>query len=155
MNKLRTLADRQDNYQRTLDTGTVNNDPSMTQQHHTDDCDINVMMARFGVTDGAIPPAAPDPRYFGDFSSLPDFRQAMDAIHDAKERFADLPVKLRNRFANDPTQLWAFVNDPENIEESIRLGLLERAPTPPKEPEAPPAAAAAPPAVIPPPAPQK
>lgn len=100
--------------------------PTLTQEHYADDVNLNTIVKRFGIGDGAIPPAAMDPRYFGDFSDVPDFRQALDAVREATTRFNALPVELRNRFGNDPATLWQFVNDPNNLEESIKLGLLKR-----------------------------
>lgn len=116
-----------------LRTKTINNDPSLTQQHFTLDADINEIMRRFGVTDGAIPPVALDPSFFGDFSNVPDFREALDTTRDALERFNALPAPIRNRFSNDPVALWAWVNDPANHDEAVKLGLLKR-----REPPAPP-----------------
>lgn len=107
--------------------------PTVTVQSFAQDADINTLMKRFGVTDGAIPPAVPDPRYYGDFSDVPDFRAALDATREAQQRFNLLPAEIRNRFAEDPVRLWEFVNDPANTEESVKLGLLKR-PEPPAIP---------------------
>lgn len=116
----------------------VNNEPSLTQQHHAESADLNVIVARFGLKDVAIPPAAADPNYYGDFTDVPDFRQALDNTRDAVERFNRLPAPIRNRFENDPVKLYAFVTDETNVEEAIKLGLLTRDPVPtPPAPTAP------------------
>lgn len=112
----------------------INEEPSLTQQHFAEDADLNVIMRRYGVTDGAIPPAVTDPSYFGDFSDVPDFRTAMDRLHNAKEHFSALPANIRNRFGNDMAQLHDFVHNPENFDEAIKLGLLKRE-DPPVEPK--------------------
>lgn len=112
-------------------TDIFNEEESKTQQHHKDEVDLNVIVARYGITDGAIPPQASDPSYFGDFTNAPTFRQALDRTHEAKERFAALPAKLRERFNHDPATLLEFVMDPENTDEAIRLGLIVK-----KTPEA-------------------
>lgn len=104
----------------------VNDDPSLTQQHFAKEADINEIMRRFGVTDGSIPPAAIDPKFFGDFTDVPDFRQALDNTREAAERFNALPAELRARFHNDPVELWQFVTDPRNADQSVELGLLKR-----------------------------
>lgn len=124
---------------------SYNDEPSMTQQHHATDADINVLVKRFGITDGAVPPAALDPHYFADFSDAPDFRTALDRVRLAKERFAELPADLRNRFNNDPTELFAWVTDEKNAERAVELGLLAKsavpeAPAQPTTTEATPAA---------------
>lgn len=99
---------------------------SLTQQHFTKDADINEIVRRFGVTDGAIPPQVMDPSYYGDFSDVPDFRAAMDRTREAQEHFNALPADLRERFANDPVRLWDFVQREENAEEAVKLGLLHK-----------------------------
>lgn len=112
---------------------------SLTQQQFVQDCDINVLAVRFGLTGKPLPVAPVDPSAYGDFSDVPDLRTALDIIHDAKTKFMELPPKLRERFQNQPANLWDFVNDPENAEESVRLGLLVRAPNPNDKGPAPPA----------------
>lgn len=107
-------------------------DPSLTQQQFTEDVDINVIMKKYGVTDGSIPPVALDPSYFGDFTDAIDFRTALDRVKDATDRFNALPADLRNRFGNDPAYLWQWVNNPANKDEAIKLKLLAEI-APPKE----------------------
>lgn len=112
-------------------------DQSLTHQSFAEDADINTLVRRFGISDGAIPPAVADPRFYGDFSDVGDFRSALDLTRDAVERFQSLPAKLRDRFAHDPVRLWEFVNDPDNVEEAITLGLLHREAAPKEPPVAP------------------
>lgn len=43
---------------------------------------------------------------------------------------------MRKRFANDPAEFLAFINDPENSQEAIKLGLaIEAVPEPTPEPQ--------------------
>lgn len=123
---------------------------SKTVQSYAEDADINVLVRRFGVTDGAIPPAVADPRYYGDFSDAVDFRTSLDRVRDAQEHFERLPASLRERFLNDPLRLFEFVADERNADEAVELGLLRRsapvvappapAPSEPPAPSAPPVA---------------
>lgn len=105
------------------------------------DTDINEMMRRMGINDYSVLPAIDiggiDPSYYGDFTDIPDLRAALDRVNEAKDRFQALPAKLRSRFDNNPWKLHTFVNDPENYEEAITLGLLNREPakTEPPTPE--------------------
>lgn len=108
--------------------------PTLTQAHFAKDADINEIVKRFGVKDGSIPPLALDPRFFGNFEGVPDFRQALDNIREANDRFALLPAATRARFNNDPLELWAFVNNPLNEDEAVRLELLKREAAPPVPP---------------------
>ena len=113
--------------------GTTCNDPSLTQQHFTEDADVNTIARRFGLDKGPLPNVPIDPRYYGDLSDVPDLRTALDLVRDAENRFNELTPRLRARFDNLPAKLWDFVNDPENWDEAVRLGLLQRPPEPPAE----------------------
>lgn len=113
---------------------TACEDEHLTQQQFAEDCDLNVLAHRFGLTGKPLPVEAIDPSYYGDMTNVPDLRTALDLVNDAKNKFMELPSKLRNRFDNSPGKLWAFVNDPDNAEECVRLGLLKRIePTPTEE----------------------
>lgn len=112
-------------------------DESRTQQQFTEDCDINVIVRRFGLDKAPMLPAVVDPAYYGDVSNIPDLRSVLDMALDARAKFMALPAKLRSRFDNQPGKMWDFLQDPENAEEAVRLGLLVRPESPPQaKPEA-------------------
>jgi hypothetical protein len=50
--------------------------------------------------------------------------------------FMSLPAKIRSRFQNDPGAFLDFVQNPENRDEMIELGLAKAQPRAPVEPEA-------------------
>lgn len=126
-----------------LDTS---NDPSVTVESYQEEVDLNRMVKRFGIGDGAIPPAAVDPRHYGDFSEVPDFRQAWDQVKLAENRFLELPADIRSKFDNDPVRLITYLEDPKNWEEAVELKILSKQVREPAEP---------PPAPKPTPEPQK
>ena len=97
--------------------------PTMTQQHHKDDCDINTIMAKYRKT-GELP-ALMQNFGFADVSDSLTFQEAMDFTIMAREAFGELPSKLRERFRNDPGELLSFIDDPENYDEAVRLGILQ------------------------------
>lgn len=99
-------------------------DESLTQQHFTKDADINVIAERFGLT--GIPAFPLDPATFRDTTTDPDLRQILDQNIEARNYFNALPHKLRHRFHYSMGELWDFINDPENADEAVRLGLLIR-----------------------------
>lgn len=101
-------------------------DDSLTVEGPARDADINVLVKRYGIDKSGMPVAPIDPSAYGDLSEAPDLKTAMDRIRDANERFAALPASMRRRFNNDAAQLWDFVNDPQNGDESVSLGLLQR-----------------------------
>lgn len=111
---------------------------SLTQQHYTSDADINVLMERMGVTKEDRIPVVPISNTILDFSDPIDFREANDRIVRAKDYFMDLPAKTRARFNNDPSQMLDFVMNPANLEESRKMGFLQKpAPEPPPAPTPP------------------
>lgn len=100
-----------------------------TVQSEKDNCDINVIVRRFGVT-GVLPQRPLDPM-FADFSEVGDFRSAMDAVRAAQESFDGLPAEVRRRFHNSPNELIEFVSVADNYDEALKLGLVNKRPDPP------------------------
>jgi phage internal scaffolding protein len=101
-------------------------DPSLAQQHMKDECDINVIIERFGVT-GQIPTAPVSPSY-GDFSGVTDYHSALNQINATMEDFMALPAQLRVRFDHDPVKLLEFLENDQNRSEAIQLGLIDGQP---------------------------
>ncbi|WNK13352.1 MAG: internal scaffolding protein [Microvirus sp.] len=101
-----------------------NDEKSLTQQHFTEDADINTIIARalktgtFGDVTNARQPI------FGDFTAN-DYQEMRNHVADVTQQFEGLPAKIRARFANDPLQLLRFVNDPRNLAESTKLGFIK------------------------------
>lgn len=119
------------NYDRdaaTLLHGLVNLEPTRTQQQFKDECDINVIVERFGIT-GQLPEHVRVP-VDGDFTGVTDFQSALNLVMEAERAFMEFPANVRERFQNDPGQLVAFVSDPGNLEEARKLGIARPAPTP-------------------------
>jgi len=98
-------------------------DASRTQQHFKDECDINNILRQFNIT-GMLPEQAVSPRY-GDFSGIMDYHSALNQVIAAEDEFMSLPATLRARFENDPAQLIEFLDNPENKNEAIKLGLVK------------------------------
>lgn len=108
------------------DTGEIETMPSMTQQHHKDDTDINVIVRRFGIT-GQLPQNFKAPLE-GDFTNITDYTSAVRLVQEAGDAFAKLPAVQRDRFGNDPAQMLAFLYDGKNREEAIKLGMIPKPP---------------------------
>lgn len=113
-----------------------------TKQAFKDEADINNIVARYRAT-GMLPHVAARRGVFADVSKLGDFRTQLDTLTVFKQAFETLPAVLRSRFGNDPATLVEFLQDPANLEESVKLGLREALPPvpapPAPEPPAPPA----------------
>ena len=108
------------------ETGLKCEDPSLAQQHMKDECDINVIVERFGVT-GQLPQAPLEPTY-GDFSGVSDYHSALNAIRASEEAFMALPAKIRAKFDHDPNALLEFLQNETNRDEAIELGLIDGEP---------------------------
>jgi phage internal scaffolding protein len=106
------------------ESGLACEEPSLTQQHFKDETDINNILRQFNVT-GLLPENALSPRY-GDFTGINDYQSALNAVIAAEDGFMALPADLRARFSNNPEELINFLDNPENKDEAIRLGLLDQ-----------------------------
>lgn len=107
------------------ETGLKCEDPSLAQQHLAEECDINYIVERFGVT-GQLPEAGAYTPTYGDFTGIGDYRQALDAVSAADAAFMALPANIRERFDNDPALFVDFCSstDPADRSEAIELGLI-------------------------------
>lgn len=118
-----------------LETGiSVPPEEDMTVQSFKDDADINVLVRRFGVT-GNLPAARAEP-FYGDFSSVGTYQEALDRVREAEAAFLTLPGEVRERFRNNPGALISFVGNDANLEEARRMGLVKKPdiPVPPVPP---------------------
>ena len=113
------------NYDRDMvseETGLACLDVSRAQQNFAEECDINTIVKRFGLT-GELPSNVKVPQY-GDFDQVVDYHSAMNLVAQANEAFDQMPASVRSRFANDPGAFVDFCSDPANAAEMGRLGLL-------------------------------
>ena len=104
--------------------------PSRTKSEFAKECDINVIV-RKSLKTGTLPSGSRQPMY-GDFSNSYSFQKQQTAIAQANSEFMELPSEIRAKFGNDVANLLDYLQDPENNEEAIELGLL-----PKPEPEQP------------------
>lgn len=96
----------------------------MTQQQFKDETDINTIVRRFGLT-GDLPQNLNMP-VSGDFTGISDYQTAVNLVLKADEEFMTLPGEMRARFNNDPAQLLAFLDDPNNKDEAEKLGIVNK-----------------------------
>lgn len=100
---------------------TVPEGASMTQKHQAKDTDINVIVARFGVTKTL--PLRLNALNIGAFEDVFDFQSAQNALVSAKRAFMSIDADLRARFHNDPQKFMDFCLDKDNEVELRKLGL--------------------------------
>ncbi|AXH75864.1 MAG: internal scaffolding protein [Microviridae sp.] len=96
--------------------------PSLTRQEFAEECDINVIMARYERT-GQLPANVSEPMYVDMTSMPPDFRTAMDMMLDADKAFMTLPARVRREFDNDAKEFVDFASNPDNLEQMREWGL--------------------------------
>lgn len=113
------------NYDRdeaSLESGVLNDSPSLTKQSFAEECDINTIVERFGLT-GELPTDIRAPQY-ADFDEIFDYHSAMNAVAQAREAFDAMPADVRARFSNDPGAFVDFCADENNRDEAVKLGLV-------------------------------
>lgn len=112
-----------DRFSRTAGKAIINNEPSLTQQQFAEECDINVITARY-LKQGLPPPVLSNP-IWDDFTAV-DFQDMQNKVLEAKSAFAALPAKVRRRFQESEYLLLKFLEDPDNYDEAVKLGLIEK-----------------------------
>jgi phage internal scaffolding protein len=110
------------------DTLTVSfkDSPSKAQQEFKDEVNINNIVDR-ALTTGVMPSGNRQP-LFDDFSEVHDYETVVDIVNNAETSFEALPSSTREKFGNDVTALLDFIDNPENKEEAVKLGLISDKP---------------------------
>ncbi len=94
---------------------------SLTQQQFADSCNINNIVSDFNRT-GRVPIHKGEAKY-GDFSEVGTFQESLERVEAIKKDFRSLPAKIRDVFKNNPDNMVQFMDNPENNEKAIELGL--------------------------------
>ncbi len=92
----------------------------LTEQHHTDTCDINKILAQFMET-GIMPNTNANPQY-GDVSDV-DFTQMQNQLATAKTLFEELPEQVKAHFNNEMHSFLNFAENPDNLPQMEEWGL--------------------------------
>lgn len=92
-----------------------------TKQSFKAECDINTIMARYMKT-GLLEHVRADVAQYLDVTGA-DYQDAQNLVAGAKSMFHSLPSHIRSKFENDPAQLLAFMENPANAAEAVKLGL--------------------------------
>ena len=100
--------------------------PTMTKQSFAKECDINEIMKKYLKT-GVVEHVNKHGGTYGDCPAS-TFQEALALVEQADAHFSELPAEARRRFKNDPASFLGFMENPENREEAILLGLVEAPP---------------------------
>lgn len=106
-----------------LESALICNDPTRTRQEFKEECDINTIVERFGIT-GTMPESLVTPMS-GDFTEVVDYRTSLHLLMEAEQAFLQVPAAIRERFGNDPHRFVEFVSDEKNRPALTEMGLLE------------------------------
>lgn len=109
-------------------------DDGRTRQEFADECDINILLARYEKTGVINHYSSGKPEYI-DLSIYPgDLAGAMLVMDAANEAFMRLPATIRREFDNDAVQFADFAADAANLDKMREWGLAppKAAPEPPK-----------------------
>ena len=104
---------------------TKNTLPSRTKQSFKDETDINFIMRKFEKT-GMLEHRNEHQGNYGDYTNFEDYQTSMNSILAAQEAFASVPSRIRKEFDNDPATFLRFVQNPENVDKMIEMGLATR-----------------------------
>lgn len=120
-------------------------EPSLTVQSFKDECDINQIIARV-LKGNDLQHVNSRAAKYGDFSNVPDYQSALDLVNRANGFFMEMSPQIRERFANDPAKMIDFLQDENNYDEAVKLGLLvpKKVDPDPDQPPAPEGAATPP-----------
>lgn len=121
--------------------GFTSVEPSLTRQEFKDESDINYIVRMYdstGVFPGVNQVDKSRQPMFGDFANLPeDAQSAYNMILDGVANFNALPIEIRKRFNYSPAAFFDFVQNPNNVDELVAMGLATKTVIdPPAEPPA-------------------
>ncbi|WNK15128.1 MAG: internal scaffolding protein [Microvirus sp.] len=107
-------------------------DPSLTIQSFAEGTKIENIMAAYENTGlWSDKPLNPLVSISDDVCIYDDFRSVQEALLGARASFDALDYDVRKRVGFNPQNLLAFIDDPANREECIKLGIFHVPVTPP------------------------
>lgn len=107
-------------------------DLGFTVQADRDDADINKIISRY-LKSGVLPPISLGEPFYGDVTGFSGLADSLIKIQEADRLFMSYPADVRERFDNDKVKFIDFLENPDNRDEAIKLGLILK----PVAPEAP------------------
>lgn len=92
-----------------------------TEQKFKDECDINWLVNKYDPRTLAEMRSKTEGQY--GFVDSQSFQDAMYIVAKADQMFDQVPSQIRKRFENNPAQFLEFVQNPDNAEELVKMGL--------------------------------
>jgi len=109
-------------------------EPTVTKQEMREETNINLIMAKFQRT-GMVSHLNEHQAQYS-FATGDDFLASMLIINKAQDMFDELPSSVRKRFANSPHDFLEFVQNPDNADDLVNMGLSTAPPLPSPSPAA-------------------
>jgi phage internal scaffolding protein len=95
-----------------------------TEQQWKDECNVNNIIQKYDKNQ-LITHVNEMEAHHGDMTGA-DYKMMMDKIINIRNKFDQLPSSIRKRFQNSPEAYLAFMEDPKNRPEAIKLGLVKQ-----------------------------
>jgi len=95
----------------------------LTEQNHKDETDINKIVRKYNKT-GLIDHLNQFEKQYADMTGY-DYQDAMNTVAAANTMFEGLPSQIRNKFDNDPAKFINFVDDENNYDAMVEMGLAK------------------------------
>lgn len=111
-------------------------DVRLTKQADRDEADVHKIIAKYEKT-GMISALNKAEPFYGDVSGYSGLQDAFIKVQEATDLFMDMSAEIRERFDNDPIKMVEFLENPDNLEEAISLGMVVKRPEPIVAPPAP------------------
>lgn len=111
--------------------------PSRTKQSFREQVNINSILARHRKS-GMVDHVNGKQPFYGDVSNIGTYQEALDVVNRAAQLFNGMSAAVRRRFDNDPLRMIEFLQDPANLDEATKLGMVAKAPGKPVEGGTPP-----------------
>lgn len=108
--------------------------PSRTKQGFRNVCNINAMVEKYRKT-GLFSNVNRKQPVFADVSEIRSYQESLNVVVKAREAFEALDPKLRTRFDNDPAKMVAFLENGDNYDEAVKLGMVVKRADSPKSPD--------------------
>lgn len=103
--------------------------PSVTEQSHAKECDINCIMARYRKTGVLAPDHQLRSGYYADLCEIGSYEEMQQAIVDAESHFMKLSPDQRDAFGNNVYRFLDEIHDSSKIDKFIKLGLVAAKPS--------------------------
>lgn len=103
------------------ETGFASKEPTLAQQQFKEECDINTIVERFGIT-GQMPQNLRMPIQ-EEFVETMTYHEALNKLVEADTEFMKLPASVRAEFKNDAGAFVEFASDEKNVDKMREWGM--------------------------------